>query len=62
MAQERSLIRKFQPTFAAAPNFEDHLDNVVNVRLGVNAARDSEPQEVHRTGVLDALVIALAEH
>src|SRR6185369_11190496 len=35
---------------ALAPDFEDYFDDVVNVALGIGAARDGEADEVHLGG------------
>src|SRR5579864_3087271 len=53
VAQEGRLVRNFQAVDfgTAAPDFQDHFDDVVNVALRVDATRDCQAHQVHR-GVL----------
>jgi hypothetical protein len=38
---------------AAAPDFQDDLDHIINVALGIDTAWDGEPHQVHFGGITE---------
>jgi len=49
VTQERRLVGDFKAAYvrAATPYFKDHLDDIINVVLGVNAAWDWQLHQVY---------------
>src|SRR5438067_1456291 len=52
VAKKRSLVGEAHAAdvFAMGPDVEDHFDNVIDVALGVDAARNREADKVHLCG------------
>ena len=49
MPQERRFVSQTHPLnlLAPLPHCQDHFDHVIDVALGVNAARNGQPHQVH---------------
>src|SRR5258708_1973538 len=51
-AQERSFVGEAPATnlFAVLPHFANYFDQIVDVALRINAARNGEPDKIHLRG------------